>query len=154
MKSKMTVGFFHYKKPNQVLTVYYTITPANGKLKFSCSLWKNGGKYWNRKEENRHATENFLTKASTHTFTPFEQGDLKLDDVWLRSYIHRHICQDGCKGADFIANDIPKKAYKTIDECYKTRGHSIAELKRKQRNLDFITWINDFLDYIGIPCNE
>src|SRR6056297_17806 len=104
----MTTGYFHYKKKGdrkqeQVLTVYYEITPSKGILKYSCSLWKQeiiptdvckivGNKEvtvtkhvkdtWMRKSENANAKANFEKDFVTHKFKPFEQGNLKLDDIW------------------------------------------------------------------------
>lgn len=140
----MTAGFFHYKDSTQVLTVYYKISPSEGTLKFSCSLWKRGFKtkewtkgektftrkvpeMWVRKAENAHAKENFDKEFVTHKFSPFEQGDLKLDDIWLKKYIHKHICENGRKSNEFISHDIQKNGYKTIEQCYEARGHEYSE---------------------------
>lgn len=133
----MMTGFFHYKKTGQALTVYYEISPSDGTLKYSCSLWRQGYKddkngkptkeVWVRKEENAHAKANFENEFVTHKFTPFEQGDLKLDDIWLKKYIHKHICAHGRKRNEFISHDIQKNGYKTVGECYKGRGHELPD---------------------------
>jgi hypothetical protein len=139
----MTTGYFHYKKPGQVLTVYYEITPSVGLLKYSCSLWRQGYKdeqktvkeIWIRKDENAHAKTNFSTEFVTHMFTPFEQGDLKLDDIWLKKYIHKHICAHGRKRNEFISNEIQKNGYKTVEDCYKQRGHVLPDFIDPQTGL-------------------
>lgn len=141
----MTTGYFHYRKPSQALTVYYEIYPSDGILKYSCSLWRQGEQevvktlkdgtsvtctmpeIWMRKDENAHAKANFEKEFVTHTFPAFEQGDLKLDDVWLKKYIHKHICKYGRKRNLFLSNDIQTKAYKTVGQCYSSRGHEIPE---------------------------
>jgi len=135
-----TVGYFHYKKicrlyPNEVLdeqsgiltsvlTVYYEISPSSGELKYSCSLWKKEGDTWNRRQENSNAYHNFRKGAVVHKFPDFTQGDLKLDDVWLKKYIHKYICAHGRQLNVFYNTGIEKFAYKTIPDCYLVRGHT------------------------------
>jgi len=150
----MTTGYFHYKKPvdlrkcAQILTVYYEITPSEGTLKYSCSLWKQGfftkdvykkdeegnkivtgtkqiKEAWVRKNENANAKANFDTECVVHKFQPFDQNNLKLDDIWLKRHVHKYICIHGRRKNEFLCNSIPSKGYKTVMQCYEARGHTI-----------------------------
>jgi len=150
----MTTGYFHYRKPvdlrkhAQILTVYYEINPSEGTLKYSCSLWKQGfvtrdvykkdedgnkqvtgtkqiKEAWVRKKENANAKSNFDSEFVTHRFPPFEQENLKLDDIWLKRYIHMYICKYGRRKNEFLSTNIPICGYKTVEQCYTARGHTI-----------------------------
>ena len=90
---------------------------------------------WDRKQENAHAKANFENEFVTHTFPKFEQGDLKLDDVWLKKYIHKHICNHGRKRNLFLSNDIQSKGYRTVEQCYNSRGHELPDWINPQTGL-------------------
>jgi hypothetical protein len=132
-----TEGYFHYRKPKQVLTIYYKIDPKvkvsstryKGLLSFSSSLWQKKTKqeHWNRKRENKHAAENYSYDCLTYYFKAIEQDDLKLDDIWLKRFIHQQISKYGrhaCLNNDLTGLiNFNGTAYKTLEECYKSRGH-------------------------------
>lgn len=84
-------GYFHYKKKNQVLTVYYMICPENGTLKCSSSLWKKNKDQWNRKKENEHAFMNFENSHLNIIFEPFIPNNLTINYVWLKKFIHQQL---------------------------------------------------------------
>jgi len=122
-------GYFHYKKKDQVLTAYYDISAEEGMLKYSCSLWrkKTRSEMWDRKLENAHALANLDNGMYVHhIFKEFDQGGLKIDDVWLRKYIHVQLTKHGRSVPEIIeSEEIGQDAFKTIEECHKIRGHSL-----------------------------
>lgn len=120
----MNPGYFHIRKKNNVLTICYVISRKHGHLKFSSSLWKKEAPQdnWCRKAENRNAYLNFREGPVTVKFDDINTEGLLLNDIWLKNYIHRYLCENGRKKT-VIKDDRVAEAYTVIEECWRARGH-------------------------------
>jgi len=136
-------GYFHYHSKNQVLTAYYEISSKHGILTFSSSLWKKSTpqEHWNRRQENKNAFENFLNYKFSVLFKPFKQRNLKLDDVWLKNFIHKALTKYG-RINKTVHCEIGDQAFKTIEECHLSRGHIYHPRKYIQRRNDEICMLS------------
>jgi len=129
----MVSGYFHYKKSKQVLTVHYTINACQetgGQLLFSSSLWKpsNDKDAWNRKAENLNAYRNYRDGAVQVLFdVDHDITDHKVDDVWLKKYIHRQLTTKWGRQSRTILDNTVIQTYKNVEECWKARGHLECE---------------------------
>lgn len=147
-------GYFHYHSKNQVLTAYYEISSKYGILSFSSSLWKKSTKqeHWNRRKENNNAFKNYMNCKIAVLFKPFEQGDLKLDDVWLKTFIHKVLTRYG-RINQTIQCEIGDLAFKTIEECHKSRGHTYYSRKDLVKNLQGEFDILEFILHFAIAVS-
>jgi len=129
-------GYFHWKTKGEVLTAYYEINMSaetDGQLLFSSSLWKKGDKSdnWCRSLENTHAVQNFRNGPVEVIFKGEDIGDRKLDDIELRKYIHRHLTNNLGRQSRTFRDDTVLTFYKSIEECWKSRGHKLGHRDTK-----------------------
>lgn len=125
-------GYFHWRKRNEVLTAYYEVSPTQGYLAFSSSLWKKQTKqeFWCKKKENANAFENFHKENPVIVGYPvilrslITDFKLKLNDFALKRFIHRELTSGGREHRTLFDNDIPNWLYLTVEECAKARGHT------------------------------